>query len=268
MKNNNDPIKQENKKALPKFILIMAAGIIAGVILGLSMVLLDIGSLTDALTYAGLFFTARVSPWLLAALPVVELAACLPGYFKAKKQMAGWDGEDETVSNEAEGRLSVCMWVTGMVNVLNFFLAAAIFSGFISHAGTEWDMGPVRFFGGLAAFMVTLYVTVVLQQKLVDATKRLRPEKHGSVYDTKFQKKWMDSCDEAEQAVIGRCAVKAYQAVTLTCVILWGVLSLGGMFFSWGFMPSMAVCIVWGVSQSVYCYWAIKLSKPGAPSAM
>ncbi len=99
----------------------------------------------------------------------------------------------------------------------------------------------------------------------MDATKQMNPEKRGSVYDTKFHKKWMESYDEAERAIIGQCALKAYQAVTITCLALWAVFALGGMFFSWGFMPAMAVCIIWGVSQSVYCYWCLKLSKPGSP---
>lgn len=126
----------------------------------------------------------------------------------------------------------------------------------------------MKFFGSVIAFLVTLYLSAVLQQKLVDATKRMNPEKRGSVYGAKFQKKWYESCDEAERAVIGQCALKAYQAVTYTCVVLWAVTSLGGLFFSWGLMPAMTVCIIWGVSQSVYCYWCMKLPKPGSPSVM
>lgn len=264
MKSNNDPIKQENKKAIPKFILMSVVGMVGGGILGFALAFLEIENLTDALTAAGVFFTINVAPWLLIAMPVVELIVCLPIYFGAKKQLAAWDGEDETVSGEIEASLSVDMWITGMVNVLNFFLLAALFSGFADMAGNPMKLTPVKFFGGLGAFLITLYATAVVQQKLVDATKRLNPEKQGSVYDTKFQKKWMDSCDEAEKAVIGQCAMKAYQAVTITCLALWAVLGLGGMFFSWGFMPAMTVCIIWGVSQSVYCYWCLKLSNPGA----
>lgn len=111
--------------------------------------------------------------------------------------------------------------------------------------------------------MAHFAVCVVLQQKLVDLTKRLNPEKHGSVYDTKFRKKWLDSCDEAERAVIGQCAYKAYQAVSQACLALWLVFLLGGMFFDWGFLPVLAVCIIWGVGQSVYSYWCLKLDKPG-----
>ena len=264
MKDNNDPIKQENKKALPKFILMSVGGLVVGLILGVFLVFLDDMNLSDALTAAGRFFTIHAAPWLLIALPFAELALCLPIYFSANKQFKGWDGEDETFSNEIETKLSVGIWLTGLATILDFFLAAALFSGFLDMEGNPARVAPVSFFGGLGAFLVTLYVSAVLQQKIVDATKRLNPEKHGSVYDTKFQKKWLESCDEAERAIIGQCAMKAYQAVTITCLALWAVLGLGGMFFSWGFMPAMTVCIVWGVSQSVYCYWCIKLSKPGS----
>ena len=147
-------------------------------------------------------------------------------------------------------------------------MAAALFSGFAAVEGNPMRLSPVKFFGSLAAFTVTLYLTAVIQQKLVDATKRMNPEKQGSVYDTKFQKKWMESCDEAERAAIGQCAFKAYQAMSLTCLGLWAVFTLGGMFFNWGFLPSKAACIVWGVGQSVYCWSCIKASKPSAPPAL
>ena len=265
MKHNDDAIKQENKKAIPKFILMSVLGLVGGGILGFALAFfMDGSNFVESLTAAGASFTINVAPWLLIALPAVELIVCLPIYFGAKKQLAAWDGEDETVSNEIEARLSVDLWLTSMANVLDFFLAAALFSGFLDMEGNPM-LSPVKFFGGLGAFLVTLYVTAVIQQKLVDATKRLNPEKQGSVYDTKVHKKWMESCDEAERAIIGQCALKAYQAVTITCLALWAVLGLGGMFFSWGFMPAMTVCIIWGVSQSVYSYWCLKLSKPGSP---
>ena len=262
MKNNNDPIKQENKKAVPKFILISVGGIILGAVLGVVLVLLGLENFADTLAAAGAFFAGRMVPWLLIALPVVELAVCLPLYLGAKRQLAAWDGEDETASGAIEVRLAAALWLTSIATILDFFLAAAHFSGFVELAGDPMRITPVQFFGGLAAFLVTLYLSTVLQQKIVDATKRMNPEKHGSVYDTKFQKTWYESCDEAERAVIGQCALKAYQATTVTCLVLWAVLSLGGMFFSWGFLPAMAVCIVWGVNQSVYTYWTLKLGRP------
>lgn len=267
MENNHDVIKQENKKALPKFIGIMVLSLIFGIALGLGLVFLSFGSFGDILAAAGLFFTRKVAGWLLFIFPVVTLAVCLPIYLGAKKQLAAWDGEDETVSSEIETKLSVCIWATSMELIISFFLMAALISGFVDHVGTELDVGPVMFFGGMAAFLVGgLGMSTVFQQKLVDATKRLYPEKQGSVYDTKFHKKWMETCDEAEKAVIGQCAFKAYQAMCRTCLALWAVFGLGGMFFDWGFLPAMTVCVIWGVGQSVYSWTCLRLPKPGSPS--
>ena len=266
MKNNSDEMaKRENKKALPKFILIVVLSLALGGVLGFALVTLNLQDFQGVLGGAGLFFTNHVAPWLLIALPVVELAVCLPIYFSGKKQLAAWDGEDESVSNKIEAKLSVCLWVTGLCTVAALFLLAAMFAGFVGNAGTERMMPAPMFFGGLAAFLADLFAPMIVQQKLVDLTKRLNPEKRGSVYDTKFQKKWYDSCDEAERAVIGRCAFQAYQAMCCTCMALWVVFALGGMFFNWGFLPAMAVCIVWGVGQSVYSWTCLKLDRSGGP---
>ncbi len=266
MKNNSDEMaKRENKKALPKFILIVVLSLALGGVLGFALVTLNLQDFQDALDGAGLFFTNHAAPWLLIALPVAELALCLPIYFSAKKQLAAWDGEDEAVSGQADVKLSVCLWITGLCTVAALFLLAAMFAGFVGNAGTERMMPAPMFFGGLAAFLADLFAPMIVQQKLVDLTKRLNPEKRGSVYDTKFQKKWYDSCDEAERAVIGRCAFQAYQAMCCTCMALWVVFALGGMFFNWGFLPAMAVCIVWGVGQSVYSWTCLKLDRSGGP---
>lgn len=264
MKHNNDPIKQENKKAFPKFILFFALSLVVGLVLGFTVSFLEFEDFGELLAASWRFFTARLAGWLLCTCPVVELAVGLPLYFSAKKQMAGWDGEDEAAGEAIEQKLSVCIWITSIATVLSFFLAAGHFAGMAGDTTPRSDMGTVYVFLGLGAFLVNLFITMVFQQKLVDATKRLNPEKQGSVYDTRFQKKWLDSCDEAERAIIGQCAMKAYRAMSTACLVLWAVFVIGGMSFGAGFLPAMAICVVWGVGQSVYSYWCLKLSKPGS----
>ena len=262
MKNNNEAAKQEDKRALPKFIAIVVCSLIVGGVLGVLMVKLSLEDFQEVLDGAGLYFTNYAAPWLIIALPAVEFAICLPLYFSAKQQLAAWDGEDEAVSGGIEVKISAALWITGLGTVIAFFLLAAMFSGFVSMAGNPMQIAPVLFFGGLAAFLVSLFAPVRLQQKLMELTKRLNPEKKGSVCDTKFQKKWYDSCDEAERAAIGQCAFKAYQAMCRVCLGLWAVFALGGMFFDWGFLPALAVCVVWGAGQTVYFYWTLKLGRP------
>ena len=67
-----------------------------------------------------------------------------------------------------------------------------------------------RFLPDLILFLASVAVLVVLQQKIVDLERRINPEKRGSVYDMKFQKTWMDSCDEAERARSARPATGLY----------------------------------------------------------
>ena len=76
---------------------------------------------------------------------------------------------------------------------------------------------------------------VILQQKCVDSAKKTNPEKTASVYDTKFHKKWMDSCDEAEKIMLGKCAFKAYAATNAVCTVLSIVLAICALILGIGF---------------------------------
>ena len=116
---------------------------------------------------------------------------------------------------------------------------------------------------GITAFFAIIIEVVIIQQKCVDAAKKTNPEKTASVYDPKFQKKWMDSCDEAEKIMIGKCAFKAYAATNSVCAVLSIALAICALIFGIGFLPSLAVCLIWIVNQSVYCREALKYSKAG-----
>ncbi len=78
-----------------------------------------------------------------------------------------------------------------------------------------------------------------------------------------FQKKWMDSCDEAEKIMIGKCAYKAYSATNAVCTALSVVLAICSLVLGIGFLPSFAVCLIWLVNLSVYCKEAMRYSKAG-----
>ena len=147
----------------------------------------------------------------MVALAVVTPAVCIPMYRHAKALLASWDGEDEDTSSVIDGKLSAVLWASSASLVLAFFLIAATYSvGFASF--DSWE-STVLIFIGIAAFLAILVESILIQQKCVDAAKQMSPEKKASIYDSQFQKKWMDDCDEAEKIMIGKCAFKAYSAV-------------------------------------------------------
>ena len=104
---------------------------------------------------------------------------------------------------------------------------------------------------------------VILQQKCVDTAKQTNPEKKASVYDMRFQKKWMEDCDEAEKIMIGKCAFKAYSATNAVCTVLAIVLAVCALVFDIGFLPSFTVCLIWAVNISMYCKEAMRYSEAG-----
>ena len=138
-----------------------------------------------------------------------------------------------------------------------FFLISATYSGGFAMIEKHLNMYVLA----IVTFLVILAEGVIIQQKVVDITKIMYPEKTASVYDLKFQKKWVDSCDEAEKIMIGRCAFEAFKVTNSVCGVLSIILAISALMFDIGFLPSFVVCLIWLVNQCVYCRAAAKCSK-------
>lgn len=258
---NKNEIKQANRKAMPKFILIMILSLIIGGAFGFFSAKYSLNTLSDSLKSAGAFFGVYIAPYLMLAIAIIVPVTCIPLYVNAKKMLRGWDGEDEKIYESADRKLSIIILITDISLILSFFLITASYSCITAAFENKENALPV--FAGIAAFFAIMLEAVLIQQRCVDAVKAMNPEKTASVYDTKFQKKWLDSCDEAEKIMIGKCAYKAFSATNTVCWVLSVVLAVCALQFPIGFLPSLAVCLIWIVNQSVYLKEAIKYSKAG-----
>ena len=263
----NDEIKRANRKALPKFLLFAVACAVVGGVIGYYSGYGSAKGGTDkfieTMKEAGAFFGANIAPWLMTATAVILPAVCIPIYRSTGKLLGKWDGEDEneSVSDMIDRKLSAVLWIASAALVLSYFLIAASYSG--GFAAFDDRERTVVFFIGIAAFFAIMIEVIIFQQKCVDTAKQMNPEKKASVYDMKFQKKWTEDCDEAEKIIIGKCAFKAYSATNAVCTILSIVLAVCALLFGIGFLPSLAVCLVWIVNLSVYCKEAMRYSKAG-----
>lgn len=258
---NNAMIKQQNRKAMPKFIVILTLSVVIGGAFGFCASFYGLNGFAGKLTEAGAFFSGSVAHWLLLALALVLPAVCLPIYHQGKRLVMSWDGEDDAAAEKAEEKLSIVMWISGAAMITaNFLIAAAYAAG---HSIFTEKGGLFGLCVSIVAFFGILFENVLFQQKTVDMTKRLYPEKTASVYDVRFRKKWLDSCDEAEKVIIGQCAYKAYAAANQLCSALAAILAISALTFGTGILPSLAVCMVWMVMQCVYSREAIRLAKTG-----
>ena len=146
------------------------------------------------------------------------------------------------------------------MNSLTVIASFFFFNAGIVYLPQEVDSAAIPL---LAIFLVVIALSILLQQKTVDLTKEINPEKRGSVYDMKFQERWLESCDEAERRQIGQASYKAYVTVSRFCPYCWGVLLLGNMVFHYGILPSAVVLVIWAVLSVSYTREAIRLGRRG-----
>ena len=246
---NHNPIKKDNRRALPKYLLTLLLAGVGGGILGFAAAWLGHDSFSAVIVDTVIRGVTAAAPWAMLGTTMISLGIILWLYRGAKGLFETWDGEEEAVMDRAEEKLSWSLLVTSVQMVLDmFFFPAGTIDQELS---ALWSV---------LFFVVSMLVLVLAQQKIVDLTRKMNPEKQGSVYDPKFQKKWFESCDEAEQKQIGQAAYKAFRAVTGACGLLWMVLIL----LSYALqilLPIFLVCALWMVLSVSYTLECIRLGK-------
>lgn len=247
----NDNVKKENRKALPKFFLILLGAALLGGALGFLSSLVSYSGAEDTVAAAMDALVGCVLPWLIPAVSLVLLAAAVWQYRAARRLFESWDGEAEEVADQAESRLNRVLLLTAVTMVLDFFLLSA----------APYSRLPYGALISTGVFLAVVVAVMLLQQRVVDLTRRMNPEKRGSVYDMKFHKKWLESCDEAERQQIGQAAMRAYRAAGMACVVLWVALLVLDFAFDIGILPSFVALLLWGILQVSYILECIRMEK-------
>ena len=247
--------KSENRRALPKFFLTILLSLLAGSALGFVVGLSHVFGLNTDRVADGLNRVLQgMTSWAIPVTSALFLGGAFLLYRTAHGKLSGWDGGDETdASEDAEQLLSWVLLLSAVQLLIDFFFMAALPVYYLNDSAL-----PI-----VAEFMVSCALVIFTQQKVVDLTKRINPEKRGSVYDTKFQKKWLESCDESEQQQIGQACYRAYQVTNRVCVGLWLALVILSMVFRISLLPVFILLLILGTLQVTYTLECIRLSRKG-----
>lgn len=256
-------IKKDNRKAGRKFAIVLVLSALVGAAIGFFIMPLSEGILGLSKNFAA-FMTANIHainimvPALMIFITVILAIWCLYNISYSKKNAFVLIEADDTEKlSKIEDRLSYNLWGTTLVLIFQYFLfSLAVFIDF--KYSTE---GPKAMLYTIVPFIVGVLTLTVLQQKIVDCVRLMNPEKRGSVYDMNFNKKWEESCDEAEKFMIYKAAYKAYRVVSILCVFLWMIFVILGMVTGIGFLPTITVIIIWVVLVCVYNYYCIKYQR-------
>lgn len=256
MTDRREEIKKENKRAVPLFLLLICAGGIAGGLLGGASVLIRF-RMEQGDIILGEDLIVRTAFIIMIAVALLVHIAGWMAYFRCKNQLKFWDGEDEEIPNRIEITSQYAIWGVSVNSIVSF----ACFAVLMSYLVNRDTMNIIFAMVSIAIFIINLFTSIFMQQKLVDLLKEMNPEKRGSIYDVKFTKKWMESCDEAEKMQIYQSAWFSHRCMGSLYPFVWLITYLADLFLNIGIFASVIVAILWLLQTSIYCYEAIRLSR-------
>lgn len=254
--------KKSEKKIFLKFIIILVLCFFAGIGIAKITNYFSIDELPYHESVKGfLSIFERVAPVVFVALNIIAFVVSLFLYFRTKKLAGTWDGEDETVIDLVETRLNYPLSIANIMMICNMvFFPGIIQIVEFTEFGEAYEhiLFPVT----MITFLLGYAWIVIIQKLVVDLEKKLNPEKRGSVFDTKFQKEWEASCDEAQKQVIYRAGYKAFQAGNMACMILWLIALICQFELHTGIFPVICICTIWMVLTVSYTVVCAKLEAP------
>lgn len=249
--------KKADKKAFKQFILCAVVGTVIGFFAGFFGIngkegMMQMGEkLMNVLNWVTPFanFVFSTVLWIVAASWMRQ----------ARRLFVSWDGEEETLIGKVERKLSYGLTLLAVNMILIFF-----FFG-LGYAAVDFkedrNLAVMRAVATLAGLIYAMTINIIYQKKFVNLIKEINPEKQGSVYEIKFQKIWMASCDESELLTIYKAGYAAYQTTSYVCMALLVVCVLGITLWDAGIMPMTLVTIIWLTLTIRYEVEGIRLSK-------
>lgn len=182
-------------------------------------------------------------------------------YSRAKKLAVSWNGEDEAVMDAIEKKQNLAMLWNNMLMIFFFLFFALVIgvSGIFELARTIGTGIPelsmlriIAFLGSVPTLFMGVILYIVIYKCVFDLQKKLNPEKQGSVYDFQFDKKWEESCDEAQKQMMYKAGYKAFRAGNMSCLGFWLISVFGLIFFQTGVFPVVCICAIWLVLNISY----------------
>lgn len=258
--------QMQDKKALKKFLLMLVCSVLVGFVVGVGS-----GMLGDVVKGDGLqdiwqklirlfaVYGAYVYTTVLIILSVVF-------YKKARRMFSAWEEEDEKTLDAIEKKLSYILWFSQLIMYGAYlFFAVGTWAADLPHVNaaleTQGNSFWITFPAVLLHMVYALVAGCIIQQKAVNLTKEINPEKQGSIYDSKFQDKWLESCDEAERYMAYRSSFKTFKVMQVFGIVLWLICLIGQISFGTGVFATVMVTVYLIVQTSVYCLYGIHIES-------
>ncbi|MCI8334116.1 MAG: DUF3169 family protein [Lachnospiraceae bacterium] len=199
----------------------------------------------------------RLSPWIFFILSAVILIFVWGSLVRARKFCQSWNGEnEEAFYMQADRYLDQPLTIStiGTIVLITWF-------GMVTVSVFRKNCNLYLFMLIAVLLVAELILLALFQRKTVEQVKLLNPEKKGDALSIRFQKEWIESCDEQEQLSIYRAAYKAFSALPLVSGVLFILLILLLPYSGYSFLPFFCTGLTWLVPTIVYFHEAARQKK-------
>ncbi|MBQ6819722.1 MAG: DUF3169 family protein [Clostridium sp.] len=258
-----EEIKKEDKKAFKTFIIFLGVCFIIGGLIGYFSAKFS-GNLNEVIGTFTVDIMKVISPYASLVLSAILFVIWKIVYKNSRKKYDLYKDLDkyEEEVEKLEGGLSIIIVVSTINSILGYFFFGVYGSFMIQDIKAKSiDINFIEIIFAYLGLILCIISTIIIEKELINWQKEVNPYLKGSVYDIKFSKKLIDSCDEAIKLQIYKSSFRAYSNVNLTCVILWIVCLVGNVIGNFGIMPIVMVTIIWLVLVISYSLEAFKCSK-------
>ncbi|HIT67720.1 MAG TPA: DUF3169 family protein [Candidatus Merdisoma merdipullorum] len=245
-----------------KIVFYMLLGAAIGAVLGAGSYIFLNGYGTGFEGIAGQLYgwlQASILP-ILVVLLVFSVAAGEFSCRKMKKIMVQLaDAEDEEsdrleYEEEKWGALSMNLNVISQT-----FCMIVLSAGYSSNYLSSSEAARGSFLYACVVFIICMAYDSFWQIRYVKLIQLGHPEKLGDPSSINFQKKWLESCDEAEREVIYRSSYKAYMMLGRLMPILLVLTMLANLLFNTGMLAVIVVAVIWLVVTLTYTHSCVSL---------
>lgn len=261
---NNKKKERSDKRILLTFILMIAAcggiGYFFGMITAKTEETDTLAKAVDVVkdvvlqSFPVLFMIVAV---LSIVIPTIAYIRCHKMYQKLQA-----DRDNDELWDRLENALNGPMITSTLFSIANVCLFLCFVYGAVTTKIDE-RYGKTVVLIGLAVFVISTFMEILIPHLVVKIEKELNPEKKGNVLDSKFREVWMDSCDEAQQMMVYKAAYKAFSNTNMVCIWLVVITFVCAMLFKTDILSMIVVCLVWFVNTLSYMLHAAKLERRG-----
>lgn len=111
-------------------------------------------------------------------------------------------------------------------------------------------------------FLICIVYEGIWQMRYIMVIQRSHPEfSDADPSSMKFQKQWMDHCDEAEKEVIYRSAYQTYMLLGKVIPVVLVITMLTNLLYDTGLMAVVVIAVLWILSTLFYTHSCVTMRK-------